>query len=594
MMELSNDNNNHNKQQPTPAQLEDDLLLLQDPPSAHLAPNNSRENETPQSQSSSSTLEQEASDFEMIENQIENGSSSTLHPNNNNSNSNEENPQQENFDEYMADKKDLQRLADDFPLPLPKHNERYNKLRYAHLAVYQRLFAVVVGINLVLIATFAALLTTKTTTTSASTSTSTSDSDSDSDSDSSSVAAAAAAAVFAYGDAVTAVAANILLAMLMRQENCINMLFHSVLSLPRSWPVSIRRHAAKVYCYGGVHSASGFSAVLWYLFFAVLLFRDFVAVNKALGNVVKGLAGVIMCLLVTLCAASLPNLRAKFHNQWELLHRFLGWTLVVLIWIQLCCVVASDALQPESSSNMGSILVKTPAFWMLLIISFLLVYPWMRLRKVYLTVEKLSTHAIQVHVKTKKPIPTCVGISFSRSPLIENHKFATIPNPDKESAFSVIIANNGDWTHQLINNSPPPFLWTRGIPSLGVARVSQIFHRIVLVATGSGIGPLMSFFNSHPEWAMRIVWSARTPALSYGKKNMQNVLRADPKAIILDTSKTSFKEEGMPDLVRLTYGAYRDFEAEGVVVISNPKVTKEVVFALETRKVPAYGAIFDS
>lgn len=558
MMELSKDNNN--KPQPTPAQLEDGLLP-QNPPSAHLAPN-SRDNEAPQSRCSANTLEQE-SDFKVIENQIESGSS-TLQQHHNNHSNNEETPQ-DNFDEYMADKKDLQRLADDFPLPLPKHNERYNKLRYAHFAVYQRLFAVVVGINLVLIATFAALLTTT-----------------------------SKSAVFMYGDAVTAVAANILLAMLMRQENCINMLFHSVLSLPRSWPVSIRRHAAKVYCYGGVHTASGISAVLWYLFFVVLVFRDFVAVNEALGNAVKGLAGVIMCLLVTLCAASYPTLRAKFHNQWELSHRFLGWTLVVLIWIQLCCVVASDALKPESSSNMGSILVKTPAFWMLLIISFLLVYPWMRLRKVYLTVEKLSAHAIQVHVKTKKPIPTCVGISFSRSPLIENHKFATIPNPDKESAFSVIIANNGDWTHQLINDSPPPFLWTRGIPSLGVARVSKIFRRIVLVATGSGIGPLMSFFNSHPEWAMRIVWSARTPALSYGKKNMQNVLRADPKAIILDTSKTSFKEEGMPDLVRLAYGAYRDFEAEGVVVISNPKVTKEVVFALESRKVPAYGAIFDS
>jgi hypothetical protein len=33
---------------------------------------------------------------------------------------------------------------------------------------------------------------------------------------------------------------------------------------------------------------------------------------------------------------------------------------------------------------------------------------------------------------------------------------------------------------------------------------------------------------------------------------------------------------------------------EAVVVISNQKVTKKVVYGLETRGVPAYGAIFDS
>jgi ribosomal protein L14E/L6E/L27E len=33
---------------------------------------------------------------------------------------------------------------------------------------------------------------------------------------------------------------------------------------------------------------------------------------------------------------------------------------------------------------------------------------------------------------------------------------------------------------------------------------------------------------------------------------------------------------------------------EAVVVISNQRVTRKVVYGLETRGVPAYGAIFDS
>jgi hypothetical protein len=38
----------------------------------------------------------------------------------------------------------------------------------------------------------------------------------------------------------------------------------------------------------------------------------------------------------------------------------------------------------------------------------------------------------------------------------------------------------------------------------------------------------------------------------------------------------------------------RDFDAEAVCVISNPTLTKNLVFALEARGVAAFGPIFDS
>lgn len=38
----------------------------------------------------------------------------------------------------------------------------------------------------------------------------------------------------------------------------------------------------------------------------------------------------------------------------------------------------------------------------------------------------------------------------------------------------------------------------------------------------------------------------------------------------------------------------QQFNAEAVVFVSNKPVTEEVVYALEARKVPTYGAIFDS
>ena len=49
-----------------------------------------------------------------------------------------------------------------------------------------------------------------------------------------------------------------------------------------------------------------------------------------------------------------------------------------------------------------------------------------------------------------------------------------------------------------------------------------------------------------------------------------------------------------PDMVSLTYQLVLESNAEAVFIISNPKVTQKVVYGMETRGIPAYGAIFDS
>ncbi|GIZ47852.1 hypothetical protein CKM354_001093200 [Cercospora kikuchii] len=464
-------------------------------------------------------------------------------------------------DDQIAAKEQLQQLADEYPMPEPRHGETHNQIRYRHFAVYQRLFAIVIAINMILIIAFAVVTGVK-----------------------------GQQKIFTYADALTAVSANILGAQLMRQEHCINMLFRSVLSLPHSWSVKVRRHAAKIYCHGGVHSACGVSSMGWYIFFAVLV-QNWPASNAAYKYTVLATSVIILLMFGVLTIGSIPWFRARFHNQWELMHRYSGWTTVAIVWVQLFCISASNAA--TESQTLGILLVKTPSFWMLVATTLLLIYPWLFLRKVTFVAEKLSTHATQLHFDTKKVLPTCAGIALSGAPFVENHKFATIPEPDKQPGFSVLVANNGDWTKKLVDN-PPQYLWTRGVPALGVARIAKVFRRVVLVATGSGIGPCLSLINVHPEWAMRIVWSARLPLESYGKSNIQNILRADKGAIIIDTKKTSYKEEDMPSLVKVTYAAYQDFDAEAVIVISNPAVTHEIVYNLEKRKIPAYGAIWDS
>lgn len=124
----------------------------------------------------------------------------------------------------------------------------------------------------------------------------------------------------------------------------------------------------------------------------------------------------------------------------------------------------------------------------------------------------------------------------------------------------------------------------------GVLHVSKLFRRIVLIATGSGIGPCLSVLKAG-QVDCRLLWSTRTPRTTFGGKLVDEVINIDPHAVIFDTSKSNGQR---PDMVRMAYSMYMDYGAEAVVIISNPKLTYEVVYGLESRGVPAYGAIWDS
>lgn len=384
----------------------------------------------------------------------------------------------------------------------------------------------------------------------------------------------------------TIVAGNVLGAIIMRNEHVINFLWKACTILPLSLPLSIRRHFAKIYTYAGMHSAFGICAFAWYILFVVKAIDAFDSEMNIELYSIAVLMGCTIFVLTIVVLMSLPSIRRKFHNEWELSHRIGGWVTVLLVWGQIILLSVSTARQ--LNRGIGGVLMQLPAFWMLIIITAFLIYPWLWLRRLPVEAEKLSNHAVQLHFKTNKKQSACVGISLSHSPLIENHKFATIPERDGQPGYSVIVSKAGDWTTDLIEN-PPKYLWTRGRPTIGVMQLSLLFRKIVIVATGSGIGPCLSFLNVYPEWKCRIVWIGRSPALSLGQGVLDSVMAADKDALIVDTLRCP-----KPDLLALSYAVYKDFEAEAVVIISNPKATDNVVYGLEKRGVPAYGAIFDS
>lgn len=118
---------------------------------------------------------------------------------------------------------------------------------------------------------------------------------------------------------------------------------------------------------------------------------------------------------------------------------------------------------------------------------------------------------------------------MSHRPLTEWHSFATISVPGTKG-YSAIISRAGDWTKEQIDN-PPKKIWIRGIPCYGVVRVTPLFRRVLLVATGSGIGPIapVVYANKVP---LQLLWTAPNVRKTFGDKIVDSLIEANPNAVI--------------------------------------------------------------
>ncbi|KAL4863557.1 hypothetical protein BDV12DRAFT_206397 [Aspergillus spectabilis] len=386
---------------------------------------------------------------------------------------------------------------------------------------------------------------------------------------------------------VNAAAANLLACGLARQPLVVNTIFVTVCSIPRSAPLWLRRLASKVYHYGGVHSGCGVASLIWYSGFVGHLSWEF---WSPLGGVSPFsvapiiLGYLILVLLFAIIVVAYPAFRFKRHDYFELTHRFLGW-LIVALFVVLLMTFVNEASDAEGRS-FGHFLIQLPAFWFLMVIVVAIVHPWVFLRKVKATPDYISPHAVRLHF-THTKTAFGKGIQLSTHPLRDWHGFATFPDPDGKS-FSCLISKAGDWTSACIKNQPT-HLWKRGVLIYGFAYAMRVYKRVVVVTTGSGIGPCLSFLGDENRPKIRVIWQTRSPKKTYGKEVLELVGRLDPNPVIIDTNAS-----GRLDMIPLIRYVAREHNAEAICVISNPLMTKKVVYELESTGILAYGPIFDS
>jgi hypothetical protein len=373
-----------------------------------------------------------------------------------------------------------------------------------------------------------------------------------------------------------AVLANFALAILIRQQYVVNLLFWLATRAPTSWPLRIRWTLAKVYHFGGLHVGGALAGTLWFLVLTVSLTLAALRGDPAASAALLVVSYALLALLAVIVLMARPGYRARRHDRFERAHRFGGWGALALFWTQTVLSV-----RPEPGSPLAA-----PQIWVLALLTFSVALPWLRLRRVRVDVTRPSNHVALARFNHGVTPFAGSSTAISRRPLWEWHSFANVPAPG-EAGFRLTISRAGDWTGSFIDDMPT-HVWVKGITTAGVANIETLFTKVVYVATGSGIGPVLPHLLAR-KVPSRLVWATRSPRATYGDELVDEILAGQPDAIIWDTA-----EHGKPDMVRLAYAAYVAFGAEAVICISNKKLTWQVVHGLERRGIPAYGAIWDS
>ncbi|KAI2481077.1 Tyrocidine synthetase 1, partial [Pyrenophora tritici-repentis] len=273
----------------------------------------------------------------------------------------------------------------------------------------------------------------------------------------------------------TATAANLCAAILVRSEPVINLLFTIFSSVPTWVPLGIRRICANVFHIGGIHVGCAMAAVIWFIIFTVgaslEIAKDVDVRILSLAPAI--LSYVIIVLLLAMTALSHPVLRSRYHDLWENLHRFGGWTVLILYWVLVG--LSTKELSRGSGMSTSEAYLRNPSLWLIVIATCAIIFPWLFLRRVSVRPEVLSSHAIRLHFDS--PMVPGKGVRLAQHPLRDWHGFATITNAPEGKGYSVIISRAGDFTGHIIDTAPT-HIWRRGIPTSGVLRIATLLRAL--------------------------------------------------------------------------------------------------------------------
>ncbi|KAJ9443259.1 hypothetical protein DIPPA_13794 [Diplonema papillatum] len=323
-----------------------------------------------------------------------------------------------------------------------------------------------------------------------------------------------------------------------------------------------------VHNYGGVHAAAGVSCLAW-----VVMSIVYGVVSDEITTTVLVLRIVIASLLLLVASAGSKKLRRKYHNQFEIVHRYTSWVLLAILAADIGVQI------PEA--------LDTPVPYLWLATLLLILSSWVTTTKERCNIRLLSPsneRILVVDMPDVKYRGAGLAMKLSRNG-IEWHPFAVCPSFYSSGSMCVIAAA-GDWTKELIqecvDGKAHEYIYTRSMFP-GFMNSSNTFTNIACVATGAGIAPILATIYT-PGISVKLLWVTNT---KYDTSDITAFLDAQntPHHIF----NTAVCRPGVEDIM-----AQIPNEVEAIFIVSNPEFTRDMKKHCNQRNIRCFGANWDS
>ena len=329
------------------------------------------------------------------------------------------------------------------------------------------------------------------------------------------------------------------------------------------------------YHLGQLHRAMAIAGVAWLA----------VAVTLAVPSspVARAASAGVLVILTVMARTARDRVRQSQHNRFESVHRFGGWAALGILAV-IVPVEAARSL-PPGSSLAG--LVRQPSVLLLAALVMLVAHPWLGVRRLPAEFLAVTSEVIVVALPGRRLLGEFVRVSREGH---EWHSFAVATaGQEGPGRYCLVIRRAGDWTERLARDvehgRAPASLWVRRMRGYGFMYHAQAYRRVLMVATGAGIGPVLPYLLSRSPVQFECLWIGRCHRAAMGTDLVDRVL-ASGSVTLIDTSR------GRPDVGACVADVAHRFDA--VFVVSNDVVRDAVARACESLGVPWYGPTFDS
>ena len=346
-----------------------------------------------------------------------------------------------------------------------------------------------------------------------------------------------------------------------------------VFALGRLVP-SYRLHQL-AYHVGQLHRAMAIAGMAWLAVAAALAMPSSPIARMAPAGV--------LAILVVMARTARDRVRPSRHNRFESVHRLGGWAALGILAV-IVPVEATRSL-PPGSSLAG--LLRQPSVLLLAVLVMLVAHPWLSVRRLPAEFLAVTGEVVMVALPGRRALGEFVRVSREGR---EWHSFAVATTGSEGAGrYCLVIRRAGDWTERLASDvehgRAPACLWVRRMRGYGFMYHAQAYRRVLMVATGAGIGPVLPYLLGRSPVQFECLWIGRCHRAAMGTDLVDRVLAGGPVTLI-DTSR------GRPDAGACVARVAHRFDA--VFVVSNDVVRDSVARACEALGVPWYGPTFDS